>query len=1057
MHDHKLINRWGVAFLAVALFLLGIASDSAAGIGDITTVAGGHVGDGLLATEARLNRPYRAAVGSNGDIYIADEQGFRVRKVDAQTGIITTVAGSGLRGNAEDGQVATEAHINRPMDVAVDASGDVYFIDRSNRVFRVDSSTGILSVFAGGGEDWGDEVPATTASFGPGRIFLGPEGDLYIADPWSDRVRKVDATTGTITTVAGGGEAFGDGEQGRYGAQLGDPEAVAVDPQGNLYIADYRNFRVRKVDAETGIINTVAGTGERGYSGDGGAATEAMLNYPYGLAVDASGDLYIASRYARRVRRVEAETGVITTVVGGGSNHADGVLADEAALAFPVDVDFDADGNLYVVQQGSQRVSKVDAQTGRISTVAGRHFGNDGPATDASLYEPYGVTVDADGNVYAVEWTGYHVRKIDTSGQISALIGNGLPVYSGDGGQASDAAITNSMAVAVDALGQVYISGGGRVRRIDVNGIVTTVAGGGNSEEDGVLAINSKLNGSIFGMCLDSAGNLFLGEYGAHRVRKVDAQTGIISTVAGTGSSGFEGDGGPATDAKLNRPWGLSVNAAGDLFIAEYSNNRIRRVDGATGLISTVAGNGERGYNEDGIPALEASLRDPTHAFEDADGNLFVADRGNSRIRTVDGTGTISTVAGGQYGFNGDTGPATEVALMAPSFVWVDVNGDFFFSDHTNGRIRKVEGIAAATPVNVGVYSGPTSPALSSTATGAEVSLELTDASTGEAPVSLSFSNVVAPGVTSMASQESGPPPPQGFQVGDAPVYFDISTTATFSGAVELCYDYSGDGITDDADLKLFHFENEEWTDVTTSHDAVNDVICGQVSSFSPFALFEVKPPAVAASEKHRVVVVATVTLEGQPVAGVELALSRSISGREADYAWSGTTDADGQVEIEVIAEGEAFWRRGASGMYLAKATNASGTVVGTWTSIPITGGTRSTVLFPLGGRAEVLDKEALDTSGSFGLAGNHPNPFNPQTQIAYQLPEAGEVSLVVYNSLGQAIRTLVRGPQAAGHYRVTWSGQDDFGRSVASGIYFYRLVADQGRYTAVKKMLLLK
>ena len=671
---------------------------------------------------------------------------------------------------------------------------------------------------------------------------------------------------------------------------------------------------------------------------------------------------------------------------GGGSSYEDGVQATEARLGFPVDVDIDGDGNLYVIQQAPQLVSKVDAQTGAISTVVGRQFGNDGPATEASLYEPYGVTVDADGNVYTAEWSGYFIRKTDSTGRISALIGDGLPRFGAAGGQASQTTVGNVMGVAVDGSGQVFFSGGGRVRKIDGDGVLTVVAGGGSNDEDGIAAISAQLTWSTYGVCIDDAGNLYMAEYGKHRVRKVEAHTGIISTVAGTGSSGFAGDGGPATEANLKNPWGLSINGAGDLFITEYNNHRVRKVDGATGVITTVAGNGERGYNEDGIPATEAKLSRPTHAFEDADGNLFIADRSNSRIRMVDGTGSISTVAGGQYGFTGDTGPATEVALMAPSFVWVDGNGDLYFSDHTNGRIRKVEGIAAPTPSNVGTYAGPTSPSLITTATGSEVSVELTDASTGEAPVSLSFSNVVESGVTSMASKQSGPPPPKGFQVSDAPVYFDISTTATFSGAVELCYDYSGDGITDDADLKLFHFENDEWVDVTTSHDPVNDILCGQVSSFSPFALFQVKPPAVAATEKHRAVIVATVTHDDEALAGVELALSRSISGREAVYEWKGTTDADGQVEIEIVAEGEAFWRRGASGMYLAQARNASGTLIAQWTSIPITGGTRATVLFPVGERARVVDKEALDASGSPATIPIRSTP-RPRSPTSYQRP----------------------------------------------------------------------
>jgi len=283
-----------------------------------------------------------------------------------------------------------------------------------------------------------------------------------------------------ITTVAGGGNSFGDGGTATE-AQLRYPSGVAVDSSGNLYIADTGNHRIRKVDTD-GVITTVAGTGSSGYSGDGGAATEAQLSSPSGVAVDSSGNLYIADSGNNRIRQVDTN-GVITTVAGGGFD-GDGGAATSARLSYPSGVAVDSSGNLYIADKGKHRIRKVDTN-GVISTVAGDgttgYSGDFGAAAEAQLDNPSGVAVDSSGNLYIVDTRNNSIRKVDTNGVISTVAGDGTYGYSGDGGAATDAQLYNPSAVAVDSSGNLYIAdtNNGRIRKVDTNGVISTVAGGG--------------------------------------------------------------------------------------------------------------------------------------------------------------------------------------------------------------------------------------------------------------------------------------------------------------------------------------------------------------------------------------------------------------------------------------------------------------------------------------------------------------------------------------------------------------------------------------------------
>jgi trimeric autotransporter adhesin len=676
-------------FAAVLAFALSATLPADAQVARIETVAGGGPNN-MPALAANLVDPLAVAVDAAGNLYVADAGGARVYKVNP-TGVLTVFAGNGSRSFSGDGGPATIAGMSGATGVGLDADGNLFIADSANnRIRRVDASTGIITTVAGSGVFGfsGDGGPATDAGLrGPARVALDVQGNLFIADSANHRIRRVDASTGIITTVAGNGTTGVGGDGGQaINAGLREPLGVAVDAQGNLAISHgaFDNRRLRRVNAATGVISTVAG-----------------LTRTLGpVAVDAAGHLFVAEGDQRmpelqqRIRRVDAVTGTVSTVAGGGSG-ADGGPALGASLTSPWGLGFDASGSLFITQRSiPRRVRRVDVLTGTITTVAGNgtagFSGDGGPATDASLFTPSQVAVDASGNLFVSDLWNNRVRRVDAStGIITTVAGNGTAGFAGDGGLATSASLGGPNGLTFDAAGNLLVAAEGRVRRVDAfTGIITTVAGGGVELGDGGPATDASL-GLACDVALDRADNLFISDAAGQRVRRVDASTGIITTVAGNGTigSGPIGDGGPATSASLFAPCSLAVDADGHLFISDVHTNRIRRVDSATGIINTVAGGGAA--LGDGGPATSASVN-PSGLAMNANGDLFIAEAVKNRIRRVDGTtGIISTIAGnGVFGFSGDDGPAVEARLATP--VGVALGNGIFIADSGNHRVRRV-------------------------------------------------------------------------------------------------------------------------------------------------------------------------------------------------------------------------------------------------------------------------------------------------------------------------------------------------------------------------------
>jgi DNA-binding beta-propeller fold protein YncE len=322
----------------------------------------GYSGDGGPATEARLNQPFHCCMDGAGNLFVADAFNHCVRRIDARTGVITTVAGRGEPGYSGDGGPATAARLREPYAVLVDQDGDLFVVDRLNAaVRRVDARTGVITTYAGTGEpgDGGDGGPADRALLAePNAIDFDPAGDLYIADVRGCRIRKVARATGTITTVCGTGRLESSGDGGpAVAASLMGPRGVAFDPAGNMFVCEREGSRIRRVDARTGTIAAYAGTGARGYAGDGGPATAAVFDRPKWIHIGADGRLYVVDTENHCVRRIDPATGLIATVAGGRRGpDGDGGPAEQAGMNRPHGCWLDPTGRLYTADSENHRV-----------------------------------------------------------------------------------------------------------------------------------------------------------------------------------------------------------------------------------------------------------------------------------------------------------------------------------------------------------------------------------------------------------------------------------------------------------------------------------------------------------------------------------------------------------------------------------------------------------------------------------------------------------------------------------------------------------------------------
>jgi sugar lactone lactonase YvrE len=676
----------------------------------ITTIAGGGLPRPLTpAVDAPLGVFLNSvAVDDFGNLYFSTNN--CVFKLD-RSGLLLRVAGaSPEHGFSSDGGQATSALLNQPDGIAVDSFGNIFIADSGGGRIRKIATNGVITTVAGGGSNLArDGIRATDAFFNaPVAVTVDADGNLYMVEFNAHRVWRV-LPNGILASAAGNGTPGFSGDGGpATAASLSNPTGVAVDLSGNLYIADAGNSRVRKVTEADGTISTVAGNGQRVSSGDGGPAAAAGVS-PYGVAVDAARNLYVADSFNNQIRKIGAD-GAITTIAGISTPgySGDGGPATSAAITGPNSVAVDRAGSIYIADSGNLRLRKV-ATNGTMATVAGNgnesgYSGDGGAAAGAELWNPWGVAVDALGNFYIADARNNRIRKVAPDGIMTTIAGNGVHGYSGDGGPATSAAFAYPSGVAVDGAGNVYIADyeNNRVRKVALDGTVATVAGTGARGYGGDGG--AAANATLSGpiaVAADLEGNVYIADAGNSRIRKIGLD-GAITTVAGNGArDGDLGDGGPAVNARLASPYGVAVNAAGNLYIADTSNSRIRRVT-PDGIITTVAGNGIAfGDIGEGGPAADASITTPYGVAADDAGNIYFPDL--FFVRKVDGSDKINTLAGGGADYSGDGGPAINAGMWGPFGVAVDAAGDVYVADGFTHSVRLLVPTATHAALTIGL------------------------------------------------------------------------------------------------------------------------------------------------------------------------------------------------------------------------------------------------------------------------------------------------------------------------------------------------------------------
>ncbi|MGH7596736.1 MAG: FlgD immunoglobulin-like domain containing protein [bacterium] len=783
---------------------------------------------------------------------------------------------------------------------------------------------------------------------------------------------------------------------------------------------------------------------------------------------------------------------------------------------------------------------------------------------------------------------GFTALALAQPGTITTVVGTGVAGFSGDGGPATAATINSPRDVYIDGAGNLYIADffNHRVRKVDASGIITTFTGTGTAgfSGDGGPAISARLNFPNH-IEVDGAGNVYICDQVNDRIRKVDAG-GTITTFAGTGTAGFSGDGGPATSARLNEPSDVLRDGAGNFYIVDRLNRRVRKID-TGGIITTIAGTGAAGSAGDGGPATSAQLNEPVRVILDGVGNLYISDRAANRIRMVNSSGIITTVAGtGVAGFSGDGGPATLAQFNACNSVGIDGSNNLYIVDQNNDRIRKVfadppiadagadQEICAGASVTLGAmpassggtppYSfswtaSPSDPSLTSptdenptvsptvtttytlkvidadlathtddvtitvnslptaTVSGdasicAGSSATLTAALTGTGPWNITWSDAVTQSgiASSPATRVVNPASTTTYTVtsisdanctgtssGSATVTINPLPTATVSGDASIC---AGSSTTLTATLTGTGPWNITWSDAVTQNGiasspatrvvnpastttytvtSISDANCTGTSSGSATVtvggngapvITVVAPMSIwSPNHKYETITISQCVVSVQDGCGGSIpASSVVITKATSDEPDDAPGGGDGNTVNDIVIAGDCksaqlrSERQGSGNgrVYTIHLSVKDGNGnIGTATclvTVPksqngnpaIDDGPAYTVNGSCGSSsAKIAGASSIESSyevalpESYALEQNYPNPFNPATTISFALPEAGRVTLKVYSETGQLVRALVDGEMNVGRYEISWDGRNQYGHAVAAGVYFYQLV----------------
>jgi len=630
---------------------------------------------------------------------------FAASALFGQSMTVTTIVGSTAGGGYLDGN-GTNARFSYPRGVAVDSTGVVYVSDTGNHVIRKVTPSGEVSTLAGlAGTQGSADGTGSAARFNfPYGLAIDLNDNVIVADASNHTIRRI-TPAGVVTTIAGSAGKSGTTDGDGAAARFLFPRGVAVDQSGFIYVADTDNHTIRRIAGPNSTVTTFAGVpGQSGYDdGFPGSEIPAKFIYPFDLAVDANGDLYVADTYAHEIRKVTREK-VVTTMAGDGFDpgSVDGA-GTVARFQYPESIDVAPNGDIWIADTVNDQIRKMTPQ-GVVTTMAGvpNTVGvRNGALSQARFTKPTGLVFDRSGNLYIADHGNMVVRKVATSLTASTLAGN-APVSGGTDGFVSDARFFLPNQLAFDHLGNVFLTDSANtIRKIDVDGNVTTFAGTRNQagSADGTGAAARFFYPQ--GLAVDAANNVWVADTGNNTIRKITPD-GKVTTVAGVAGTSGKSD-GAGTQARFDQPWSLAFDDRGYLYIADAANNLIRLLD-PSGVVTTYAGTGADGSSNGS--ALSSSFSFPIAIAVDAGRNLYIADWGNNVVRKITSSGTVSTFAGRSGSSGSADGTGTNAFFDHPAGVTVAPDGSIFVADQDNHTIRRITSAGVVT-TPAGRVDGP--------------------------------------------------------------------------------------------------------------------------------------------------------------------------------------------------------------------------------------------------------------------------------------------------------------------------------------------------------------
>jgi len=667
----------------------------------------------MAATSAVYVTPPEV-VGDSGalfEVLISNAEGTvtsTAARLTVTTFGISLIAGH-LGGSGSIDGSGGAARFYNPKGVATDAAGNVYVADSTRDIIRKITPTGVVTTIAGAAEVAGSmDGPGAAALVNqPGGVAVDAGGNVYIADTGNDTVRKISAA-GQVSTVAGtpltAGSTNGTGSAGLFNA----PQGITTDAAGNIFVADTGNHTIRKITA-AGLVSTLAGTPGTAGAQDGVGAT-AQFNSPAALTADAAGNLYVADTFNNTIRKVTA-AGFVTTLAGtAGVFGTQNGPAASALFGRCYGITIDPTGNLFVIDVGSQGVRKITPQL-IVSTVAGSGVAGyaDGTGSAAQFSNPWGVAVDAAGNVYVGDYVNSTIRKITPATLVSTFAGTAPHPGAADG-TAAAAWFAGPSSAAADTAANTYVADtlNHTIRKITWDGVVTTLAGtAGTSGAANGAGAAARFNRPT-GIVIDALGNAYVTDAGNNMIRKI-TPSGAVTTLAGAAGMTGSTD-GPGNLALFNDPTGIAIDTTGNLYVTDTGNNTVRSMS-AAGFVTTLAGSVGVTGSADGSGAA-ARFNAPAAIAADAAGNLYVADTLNNTIREISPTGAVTTLAGAASGFGANDGIGSAARFFQPTGIALDGLGNAYVADTLNHTIRKITAAGVVTTIagvsrSEGVSLGP--------------------------------------------------------------------------------------------------------------------------------------------------------------------------------------------------------------------------------------------------------------------------------------------------------------------------------------------------------------